>query len=170
MKISLLKNLINAQNNCKEEEIDRDYSEVPTIKYEQLDQLRCYIDLAIIFEDEYNQLLNNGKEDFLTNYELVNDFIPSTIHICKSYINIGLDLNEFLQNSLIIKSIIKDDEVLEEDLNTLFKFVCTNNKEIKDKFITLLLFFELCDKKNNIINVSKFKYACSLFEMTLNNN
>ena len=169
MKISQLKNLIDAQNDCTEKEIDKDYSEVPTIKYEQLDQLRCYIDLAIMFEEEYKQLLSNGKEDFLTNYEFVNDFIPSSIKINKSYVNVGLDLNEFLQNSLIIKNIIKTDEVLEEDLSTLFKFVCTNNNEIKDKFITLLLFFELCDKKDDIIDVSKFKYACSLFEMTLNN-
>ena len=49
-----------------------------------------------------------GKEDFLSNYELVNDFIPSSINIVKSYVNIGLDLNEFLQNSLIIKDIVKD--------------------------------------------------------------
>ncbi|MBR2022240.1 MAG: hypothetical protein IJ997_00965, partial [Mycoplasmataceae bacterium] len=91
MKISQLKNLIDAQNDCTEKEIDKDYSEVPTIKYEQLDQLRCYIDLAIMFEEEYNQLLNNGKEDFLTNYEFVNDFIPSSIKINKSYVNVGLD-------------------------------------------------------------------------------
>ena len=111
MKISQLKNLINVQNNCKDDndaDINKDYSEVPTIKYEQLDQLRCYIDLAIMFEEEYNQLLGIGKEDFLSNYELVNDFIPSSINIVKSYVNIGLDLNEFLQNSLIIKDIVKD--------------------------------------------------------------
>ena len=111
MKISQLKNLINVQNNCKDDidvDINKDYSEVPTIKYEQLDQLRCYIDLAIMFEEEYNQLLGIGKEDFLSNYELVNDFIPSSINIVKSYVNIGLDLNEFLQNSLIIKDIVKE--------------------------------------------------------------
>ena len=41
MKISQLKNLINVQNNCKDDndaDINKDYSEVPTIKYEQLDQ------------------------------------------------------------------------------------------------------------------------------------
>ena len=170
MKISQLKNLINVQNNCKDDidvDINKDYSEVPTIKYEQLDQLRCYIDLAIMFEEEYKQLLGIGKEDFLSNYELVNDFIPSSINIVNSYVNIGLDLNEFLQNSLIIKDIVKDEKILEEDLSTLFKFVCTNNEEIKDKFITLLTFFELCDKHDEYIDISKFLYACSLFEMKL---
>ena len=58
-------------------------------------------------------------------------------------------------------------KILEEDLSTLFKFVCTNNEEIKDKFITLLTFFELCDKHDEYIDISKFLYACSLFEMTL---
>lgn len=168
MKISQLKNLIKAQESCQEPDIE-DYSEIPTIKYEQLDQLRCYIDLAIIFEEEYIQLLNSCKDDFLSNYELVNDFLPKNIKIDKSYVNIGLDLNEFLQNSLILKNTIPTDLVSVDDLNTLFSFVCTNSKEITEKFISLLMFFELADKNNEYYDVSKFKYACGLYEMTLNN-
>lgn len=176
MKVSLLNQLSNCEVSEKTEDLFT-FNEVPSVKYEQIDQLRCYVDLSVLFFDEYNELIHAGKEDFLTNYEKVNDFIPSSIKDVfqtlnyDPYINIGIDLYEFLQNALIIKKISISEDISIGDLKTLFNNVCTNGDEITDKFICLLLFFELCDYKNDdMINISKFIYASSLYEMTLNHN
>lgn len=178
MKLSLLNQLKdnkvsndsdNDNNNYKE------YNEIPNIQYEQLDQLRCYIDLAVLLQDEYFDLLHAGKEDFLTNYEQVDDIVtPSTKKMYKTldispYINIGLDLFEFLQNALLVKTIIiHSNEVIPmNELSSLFDNVCSNGEEIAKKFVCLLLFFELCTIDNNNVNTAKFVYACNLYESTL---
>ena len=57
------------------------------------------------------------------------------------------------------------------DLKELFGNVCTNSEEITNKFICLLMFFELVDINDNNtsnVDISKFIYACSLYETTLN--
>lgn len=188
MKLSLLKRL---EQNNKNITLDNsstlennkqdytDYNEIPTIQYEQLDQLRCYIDLAVLLQEEYHELLQCGKEDFLTNYEQVDDIItPSTKKMYMSlnihpYINIGLDLFEFLQNAMIIKIIIEhsNDNIPVNEFTTLFNNVCTNGEEIAKKFICLLLFFELASvseiNSDNIINMSKFVYACNLANIAM---
>lgn len=176
MKLSLLNQLTNCNDESEVKEDLSNFNEIPTIKYEQLDQLRCYIDLAVLFFDEYTDLLNAGKEDFLTNYEHINDFvtpnIKKTFDILNydPYINIGLELYEFLHNSLIIKKVSITEEISVDDLIALFNNVCINGEEITNKFICLLLFFELCDlKDNNMINIAKLIYAIELYELTLNN-
>lgn len=178
MKLSLLNQLSTSQNEADEPNYFT-FNEVPSVKYEQIDQLRCYIDLAVLFEEEYHELLSVGKEQFLENYEQVIDIIGSdtkkmfNIFSFKPYINIGLDLYEFLQNSLIIKRIVVTENISVNDLKELFGNVCTNSEEITNKFICLLMFFELVDINDNntsIVDISKFIYACSLYETTLNTN
>lgn len=182
MKLSLLKQLIQSNRNITLDNSNdinySDYNEIPTIQYEQLDQLRCYIDLAVLLQDEYHELLQCGKEDFLTNYEQVDDIVTQTskkmyknlnIH---PYINIGLDLFEFLQNAMIVKIIIEhsNDNIPINEITSLFNNVCTNGEEIAKKFICLLLFFELASvdtQSNNIINMSKFVYACNLASIAM---
>lgn len=188
MKLSLLKRLeqnnknITLDNSSTSENNKQDYTdynEIPTIQYEQLDQLRCYIDLAVLLQEEYHELLQCGKEDFLTNYEQVDNIItPSTKKMYKNlnihpYINIGLDLFEFLQNAMIIKIIIEhsNDNIPVNEFTSLFNNVCTNGEEIAKKFICLLIFFELASvseiNSDNIINMSKFVYACNLANVAM---
>lgn len=183
MKHSLLSQLKDSNNsddntnntNNTNDTNYNDFNEIPNIQYEQLDQLRCYIDLAVLLQDEYFDLLHAGKEDFLTNYEQVDDIVtPSTKNMYKTlnmspYINIGLDLLEFLQNALLVKTIIThSNEIIPlNELSSLFDNVCSNGEEIAKKFVCLLLFFELCTVDNNTINTSKFVYACNLYESTL---
>ena len=184
MKLSLLNQLKdnndsnNDNNDSNNDNNYKEYNEIPNIQYEQLDQLRCYIDLAVLLQDEYFDLLHAGKEDFLTNYEQVDDIVtPSTKKMYKTlnmtpYINIGLDLFEFLQNALLVKTIIThSNEVIPmNELSSLFDNVCSNGEEIAKKFVCLLLFFELCTIDNNsvnTVNTAKFVYACNLYESTL---
>lgn len=182
MKLSLLNQLKDSNNsdnsnNTSDDKEYKNYNEIPNIQYEQLDQLRCYIDLAVLLQDEYFDLLHAGKEDFLTNYEQVDDIVsPTTKKMYKvlnmtPYINVGLDLLEFLQNALLVKTIIThSSEVIPmNELSSLFNNVCSNGEEIAKKFVCLLLFFELCtiDNDNNNVNTSKFVYACNLYESTL---
>lgn len=182
MKLSLLNQLkYSNDNNDSKDSNDSNYTEfneIPNIQYEQLDQLRCYVDLAVLLQDEYFDLLHAGKEDFLTNYEQVDDIVTSstknmykTLNIIP-YINIGLDLLEFLQNALLVKTIIThSNEIIPlSELSSLFDNVCSNGEEIAKKFVCLLLFFELCtidNNSNNSVNTSKFVYACNLYESTL---
>ena len=92
MKLSLLNQLKdnndsnNDNNDSNNDNNYKEYNEIPNIQYEQLDQLRCYIDLAVLLQDEYFDLLHAGKEDFLTNYEqvvtlwlIITLLIPNTI-------------------------------------------------------------------------------------------
>ena len=179
MKLSLLKRLEQSNKNItldNSSDINySDYNEIPTIQYEQLDQLRCYVDLAVLLQDEYHELLQCGKEDFLTNYEQVDDVVTQTtkkmyknlnIH---PYVNIGLDLFEFLQNAMIVKVIIEhsSDNIPFNEFTSLFSNVCTNGEEIAKKFICLLLFFELASVSDNVVNMSKFVYACNLASIAM---
>ena len=130
MKLSLLNQLKDNNNDHNKDNIpdNKEYNEIPNIQYEQLDQLRCYIDLAVLLQDEYFDLLHAGKEDFLTNYEQVDDIVtPITKKMYKvlnmtPYINIGLDLLEFLQNALLVKTIIThSSEIIQlNELSSLF--------------------------------------------------
>lgn len=177
MKLSLLNQLKDNKDNDDNDNNTNynEFNEIPNIQYEQLDQLRCYVDLAVLLQDEYFDLLHVGKEDFLTNYEQVDDIVtPSTKKMYKTlnitpYVNIGLDLLEFLQNALLVKTIIAhSNEVIPmNELSSLFDNVCSNGEEIAKKFVCLLLFFELCTVDNNTINTAKFVYACNLYESTL---
>lgn len=190
MKLSLLKQLEQSNNNItlnnssnSNKQDYTDYNEIPTIQYEQLDQLRCYVDLAVLLQDEYHELLQCGKEDFLTNYEQVDDIVSqSTKNMYKNlnihpYINIGLDLFEFLQNAMIVKIIIEhsNDNIPVNEFTSLFNNVCTNGEEIAKKFICLLLFFELASisdnvsetSSDNVVNMSKFVYACNLASIAM---
>ena len=175
MKLSLLNQLSTSQSTAKEPNYFT-FNEIPTIKYEQLDQLRCYTDLAILFEEEYHELLSADKEQFLTNYEPVIDIVTNNtkklFNNCSfiPYVNIGLDLYEFLHNSLIIKKVAVTENISINDIKTLFSNVCNNSEEITNKFICLLFFFELADMNDQeYINISKFIYACNLYETILNN-
>lgn len=181
MKLSLLKQLeqnsnnITLDNSSTTENNNQDYNEIPTIQYEQLDQLRCYVDLAVLLQEEYHELLQCGKEDFLTNYEQVDDIVSqSTKNMYKNlnihpYVNIGLDLFEFLQNAMIVKIIIErsNDNIPVNEFTSLFSNVCTNGEEIATKFICLLLFFELASVSDNVVNMSKFVYACNLASIAM---
>lgn len=189
MKLSLLKQLeqnsnnITLDNSSTTENNNQDYNEIPTIQYEQLDQLRCYVDLAVLLQEEYHELLQCGKEDFLTNYEQVDDIVSqSTKNMYKNlnihpYVNIGLDLFEFLQNAMIVKIIIErsNDNIPVNEFTSLFSNVCTNGEEIAKKFICLLLFFELASisdnvsetSSDNVVNMSKFVYACNLASIAI---
>ena len=58
MKLSLLKQLEQSNNNITLDNSSNsnkqdytDYNEIPTIQYEQLDQLRCYVDLAVLLQE-----------------------------------------------------------------------------------------------------------------------
>ena len=174
MKLSLL-NQLKDSNDSNNDNNYKEYNEIPNIQYEQLDQLRCYIDLAVLLQDDYFDLLHAGKEDFLTNYEQVDDIVtPSTKKMYKTlnitpYINIGLDLLEFLQNALLVKTIIThSNEVIPmNELSSLFDNVCSNGEEIAKKFICLLLFFELASVSDNVVNMSKFVYACNLASIAM---
>lgn len=178
MKLSLLKQLEQSNNITLDNthDIYNTYNEIPTIQYEQLDQLRCYIDLAVLLQDEYFDLLHAGKEDFLTNYEQVDDIVsPSTKKMynqlgVQPYINIGLDLFEFLHNANIVKTVIEhsDTSVNIDEFTSMFNNVCTNGEEIAKKFIALLLFFELASITNNVIDTSRFVYACNLASVANN--
>ena len=153
MKLSLLKQLEQNSNNITLDNLstiennNQDYNEIPTIQYEQLDQLRCYVDLAVLLQEEYHELLQCGKEDFLTNYEQVDDIVSqSTKNMYKNlnihpYVNIGLDLFEFLQNAMIVKIIIErsNDNIPVNEFTSLFSNVCTNGEEIAKKFICLFI-------------------------------
>lgn len=171
MKVSQLNHLIQAQQQTVIDSNDLSDNEIPSIQYEQLDQLRCYVDLAVLFEEEYISLLNSGKEQFLTNYENIENvldektrnLIKNSIEEVNPWINIGLDLPEFLQNCMILQNTIPGSEVAIDELECLFKYVCENAQEITKKFICLLLFFELVEPAGTNLNVERFKYACGLF-------
>lgn len=171
MKVSQLNHLIQAQQQ-PQPEIDAEL-EVPSIQYEQLDQLRCYVDLAVLFEEEYISLLNAGKEQFLTNYENIDDVLDGNRRdlikkrIGNPWINIGLDLPEFLQNCMILQQAIPGNDLAIEELECLFKYVCENAQEITQKFVCLLLFFELVEPGETTLNVERFKYACELLKSVL---
>lgn len=175
----------------------KEYNEIPSVAYEMLDQLRCYVDLAVMFDDEYADLTSAGKDEFLSNYEIVDEapqvllkmYMPEK----KCLFNIGLDLYEFLHNCLCIRKCFACDEVNIYEITELFKNVCTNAEEVTDKFLALCMFFELVDACDGVdgceqmqagargvsgadsargirtkINVAKLIYACGLYEMTLN--
>ena len=86
------------------------------------------------------------------------------------YINIGLDLFEFLHNANIVKTVIEhsDTNVNIDEFTSMFNNVCTNGEEIAKKFIALLLFFELASITNNVIDTSRFVYACNLASVANN--
>ena len=160
----------DSENDSENDDGQYDPVEIQEIQltYESVDQLRCYLQCAILLEEDVTVDLDH-------NYESLDFVAVSEIGRPGVRMNVGVESFEFLANLQPFMKIIQPVMTI-GDITKFFAYVDSAPERSVDRFLLMLKFLEMIPMDTSIdltdmsamIDMSMLIYTYSFYQLAMN--
>lgn len=136
--------------------------EVIKLHYEEVDQLRCYLQCAVLLEDDFSDELEH-------NYEPLDFDSVEAIGRPNVRFNVGIDSFEFFENMKPFMKIIQP-EMMVSQINDFFANVDSTPERSTDRLLLLLKFLEMIPMDSDTttkVNFYMLMYTYALYLLAI---
>lgn len=157
----------DSENDSEHDDGQYDPVEIQ-LTYESVDQLRCYLQCAILLEEDVTVDLDH-------NYESLDFVAVSEIGRPGVRMNVGVESFEFLANLQPFMKIIQPVMTI-GDITKFFAYVDSAPERSVDRFLLMLKFLEMIPMDTSIdltdmsamIDMSMLIYTYSFYQLAMN--